>query len=67
MREVVHSETKGPGPKTWFRGSESIDGIWIFSEIDIIGASYLLFGGSLGDHRPMMADLTMGSVLGHAS
>ena len=47
MKETVHSETGGQGPKTWFRGSESIDGIWVFSEIDVIGASYLPFDGSL--------------------
>ena len=64
MREVVHSETKGPGPKTWFRGSESIDEIWVSSEIDVIGASYLPFDGSQGDHRLVMVELTMGSVLG---
>ena len=64
MREVVHSATPGAGPKTWFRGSESIDGIWVLSDIEVIRASYLPFDSSLGDHRPVMADLTMGLVLG---
>ena len=64
MREVVHSEMPGAGPKTWFRGSESIDGIWVSSDIEVIRASYLPFDGSLGDHIPVMPDLTMGSVLG---
>ena len=64
MREAVHSETNSPGPKTWFRGADPIDGIWVSSEIDVIGASYLPFDGSLGDHRPVIADLTMSSVLG---
>ena len=64
MREVVHSETKGPRPKAWFTRSESIDGIWVSSEIDVIGVSYLPFDGSLGDHQLVMADLTMSSVLG---
>ena len=63
MREVVHSETAGSGPKTWFQGSESIDGIWVSLEIDVIRASYLPFDRSLGDHRPVMDNLTMGSVL----
>ena len=67
MREVVHSETKGPGPKTWFGGTYPIDGIWVSLEIDIIGASYLPFDGSLGDHRPVVADLTMSLVLGKRS
>ena len=64
MREVVQSATVGSGPKTWFRGSESIDGIWVSLEIDVISASYLPFNGSLGDHRPVMADLTMSLMLG---
>ena len=36
MRETVHSETEGQGPKTWFRGSESINLIWVSSKIDVI-------------------------------
>ena len=63
-REVVHSATAGSGPKTWFRYSESIDEIWVSSEIDAISASYLPFGGSLGDHRPVITNLTMSLVLG---
>ena len=64
MREVVHSATMGTGPKTWFRGSESINRIWVSSEIDVISASYLPFNGLLGDHRPVMVNLTMSLVLG---
>ena len=45
MREVVHSETAGSGPKTWFRGSESINGICVSSEIDVTRARYLPFDG----------------------
>ena len=47
MSEVVHSKTKGPGPKTWFRGSESIDEIWVSSKINVTKASYLPFDGFL--------------------
>ena len=49
MREVVHSETRGSGLKTWFRGTEPIDGILVSSEIDVINASYLPFDGTLRD------------------
>ena len=35
MKEVVHSKTLGAAPKTWFRGSEAIDGIWVSSDIEI--------------------------------
>ena len=62
MREVVHSETKGPGPKTWFGGKDPIDDIWVSSDIDAIGASYLPFDGTLGDHWPVMTDITTSLV-----
>ena len=64
MREAVHSETAVPGPKTWFRGSESIDGIWVSLEINVIRVRYPPFDGSLEDHWAVVANLTMGSVLG---
>ena len=64
MVEAVHSRTPGPGPKTWFRGKESIDGIWISSDLVCKGASYLPFHEDLGDHRPVCIDLTILSVLG---
>ena len=64
MKDVVYSETKGQGQKIWFRGKDPIAGIWGSSDIDIIGASYLPFEGTLGDHQPVMVDLIMSSVLG---
>ena len=63
MRGTEQSKTRGPGHNTWFRGRGLVDGIWVSSEIDTIGASYFPFDGSLGDHRPMMVDLTMSLVL----
>lgn len=64
MVEVVHDQVPGEGPKTWFRGKESIDGIWATRDLDIIGASYLPFDAELGDHRPVVLDITTQSVLG---
>ena len=29
MREVVHIEIRGPVLKTWFRGTDLINGIWV--------------------------------------
>ncbi|EJK50414.1 hypothetical protein THAOC_30619, partial [Thalassiosira oceanica] len=52
------------GPNTHNRGSEPIDGIWYTPELELEGASYLPFDGSLGDHRPVVADFTQRSVLG---
>ena len=62
--EVVHNQVPGDGPKTWFCGKESIDGIWASTDLDVIGASYLPFDVELGDHRPVVLDITTQSVLG---
>ena len=64
MVEAVHSQEPGHGPKTFFRGQQSIDGIWVSTDLEIISASYLPFNADIGDHRPVVADLTMRSVLG---
>jgi hypothetical protein len=63
MREVVH-ERAGPGPNTWFRGTEPIDGIWATDDIEVTAAAYLPYDPELGDHRPVVADFTMRSILG---
>ena len=62
--EAVHDQIPGKGPKTWFRGNKAMDGIWVSRELDIIGASYLPFHADLGDHRPVMADITVQSLFG---
>ena len=41
-----------------------IDGIWVSSDLEIIGASYLPFDSSVGDHMPVMVEISMGSLLG---
>ena len=63
MREVVN-ERAGPGPNTWFRGTDPIDGIWVTDDLEVAGAAHLPYDSELGDHRPVVADLTMRSVLG---
>ncbi len=64
MKEAVHGMTAGLGPKTHFRGKESIDGIWVSTNQEVTGASYLPFDPDVGNHRPVMIDITMESVLG---
>jgi len=64
MREAVHSVASGQGPHTHIRGSEPIDGIWFSNDLELQGACYLPFDGSLGDHRPVVADFSHSSVLG---
>ena len=64
MSEAVHACTPGDGPKTWFRGKDSIDGIWFSDELELVCASYLPFHGDIGDHRPVLVDFTVQSLLG---
>ena len=64
LKEAVHAQTPGYGPKTHFRGSQSIDGIWYTPDLELMGASYLPFDADMGDHRPVMADFTEQSLLG---
>ena len=64
LREAVHSVKPGPGPKTHFRGTDSIDGIWHTPDLELCSASYLPFDSDMGDHRPVLADFTQASVLG---
>ena len=63
MREAVHQKVAVKGPKTNFQGKESIDGIWILLDLEVTGASHLPFDPDIGDHRPVMVDITTGSVL----
>jgi hypothetical protein len=64
MTEAVHQQASGSAPKTFFRGSYAIDGIWVSSDLEILGASYLPFDSSVGDHRPVMLDISLDSLLG---
>ena len=64
MHPSVDSMTPGTSPKTWFRGKEAIDDIWFSSDLEVIAASYLPFHGDIGDHRPVIADATIQSILG---
>jgi hypothetical protein len=68
-REAVHRAVPGKkGPPTHFKGNElnngAIDGIWLSNDLELLSASYLPFDGELGDHRPVVVDIHMRSVLG---
>ncbi len=64
MREAVHQQVPVRGPKTHFRGKESINGIWVSSDLEVTGANYLPFNLDIWDHRPVMVNITMESILG---
>ena len=58
MNEVFFSETKRKGPKTYFRGSVAIDG-----NLEVMAAANLPFDPELGDHRPVVVNITKTSIL----
>ena len=64
LKESVHSVASGQGPKTHFRGKESINGTWFTLDLDLRSAAYLPFDANIGDHRPVMTDFTQASLLG---
>ena len=65
MKETVHDQVAGLAPNTWFRGSDPIDGIWASSDLEVIGVSYLTHRTDLGNHHPVVANITMQSLLGN--
>ena len=64
MREVFHNQTPREGPHTHFRGTDSIDGIWVSNKIEVFSAAYLLFDKDLGDHRPVAVNISMNYLIG---
>ena len=64
IKEVVFSQTRARGPKTYFRVSVTIDGIWVSEELEVTAAVYLPFDPELGDHRPVVVNITKASTLG---
>ena len=64
LQEAVHAAVDGKGPNTYFRGSDPINRIWITSEIEVTNAAYLPFDPELGDHRPVIANMSKCSLVG---
>ena len=64
MQQAVYAVAAGKGPNTHFKGSEPIDGIWATSEIEVTSAAYLPFDPELGDHRPVIANMSKRSLVG---
>ena len=51
-------------PNTYFKGSEPINGIGTTAEIEIISAAYLPYNPELGDHRPVVTNISKRSLVG---
>ena len=63
LRELV-IERYGPGPNTHFRGTNTIDGIFATSGINIIRGGYTTFDCSPSDHRWVWIDISEKDLVG---
>ena len=64
MIDAIQHRSKTPGPPTFVRGQRQIDGAWVTPDIDINGARFLPFFFGVGDHRSMVLDIPLHSILG---
>ena len=62
--EISSTRWAGVEPKTYFRGSTPIDGIYASQELEIHSVMVLPFHESIGDHRTMLVDITTRSAVG---
>ena len=64
MRDAVRARTGTPGPATWFRGRNQIDGAFATQNVDCCGARFLPFWAGIGDHRAVVIDIPLQSLVG---
>ena len=65
MIEAVGNYTGKKIGATFFRGRKPIDGVWITSDVVIIGGCVMLAGYGIGDHRLFVLDCITLSLIGH--
>ena len=65
MIEAVGNYTGKEIGDTFFRGTKPIDGVWVTSDLVIIGACVMPAGYEIGDHRLFVLDLLTSSLIGH--
>ncbi len=49
---------------TYVRGTEPIDGVWFFPELEITSTIQLSFHKGVGDHRTVLVDVSTVSAIG---
>ena len=64
LQEAANSVPPGQGPKTHFRVSELIDGIWYTSYLELRGAAYLPFDADMRDDWLVLANFIQALRLG---
>ena len=65
MIEAVSNYTGNKIGATFFRGTKSIDGVWVTSDVVIIGACVMPAGYGIGDHRLFVLDFLTSFLIGH--
>ena len=67
MIEAVGNYTGKKIGATFFRGTKPIDGVWVTSDVVIIGACVMPAGYRIGYHRLFVLNFIMSSLIGHDS
>ena len=65
MIEAVGNYTGKKIGATFFRGTKPIDGVWVTSDVVIIGACVIPAGYGIGDHRLFVLEFLTSSLIGH--
>ena len=66
MLEAVGNYTGKKIGATFFRGTKPIDGVWVTSDVVIIGACVMPAGYGSGDYRLFALEFITSSLIGHA-
>ena len=64
MIEAVSNYTGKKIGATFFRGNKPIDGVWVTSDVVIIGACVMPAGYGIGDHRLFVLDFLTSFLIG---
>ena len=64
MIEAVGNYTGKKIGAKFFRGTKPIDGVWVTSDVVIIGACVMPAGYRIGDHRLFLLDFLTSSLIG---
>ena len=65
MIEAVGNYTGKKIGATFFRGTKPIDGVWVTSDVVMIGACVMPAGYRIGDHRLFVLEFLTLSLIGH--
>ena len=64
MVDAVRLKSNAPGPPTFVRGRRQIDGAWVTPDVNVERACFLPFFFGVGDHRAIIVDIPIHSLLG---